>query len=39
MRPSGPMRDVRNLEGAFRRTSDLSASRSYLKRMQRTTTE
>ena len=38
MRPSGPMRDVRNLEGALRPTADVSASRSYLKRMKRTTT-
>ena len=33
VRPSGPMRDVRNLEGALLRTADVSALRSYLKRM------
>ena len=33
VRPNGPMRDVRNLEGPLRRTADVSASPSYLKRM------
>ena len=33
VRLSGPIRDVRNLDGALRRTADVSASHSYLKRM------
>ena len=33
VRPSGPMRDVRNLKGALQRTADMSAILSYLKRM------
>ena len=33
VRPSGLMRDVRNLVAALLRTADVSAFRSYLKRM------
>ena len=33
VRPSGLMRDVRNLESVLVRTADVSAFHSYLKRM------